>query len=53
MSEGMTDIQHHLIRKAKQGDPKAFSQLYAEIYKDLYRFAFYMTKPCSRCGRCS
>jgi len=44
MSEGMTDIQHHLIRKAKQGDPKAFSQLYAEIYKDLYRFALYMTK---------
>lgn len=44
MSEGMADIQHHFIRKAKQGDPKAFSQLYAEIYKDLYRFAFYMTK---------
>ena len=33
-----------LIRKAKRGDVKAFSRLYAQIYKDLYRFALYMTK---------
>ena len=38
------DIQRQLIKKAKLGDTKAFSQLYAEIYKDLYRFALYMTK---------
>ena len=33
-----------LIRRAKRGDIKAFSQLYARIYKDLYRFALYMTR---------
>lgn len=33
-----------LIRKAKRGDVKAFSRLYEQIYKDLYRFALYMTK---------
>ena len=27
-----------LIRRAGKGDVKAFSQLYAGIYKDLYRF---------------
>ena len=32
-----------LIRRAKRGDTKAFSQLYAKIYKDLYKFAYYMT----------
>lgn len=30
-----------LVRKAKNMDPEAFSQLYQEIYKDLYRFAYY------------
>lgn len=44
MSAGIVDIQRQLIKKAKLGDTKAFSQLYAEIYKDLYRFALYMTK---------
>ena len=44
MSAGIVDIQCQLIKKAKLGDTKAFSQLYAEIYKDLYRFALYMTK---------
>ena len=44
MSAGIVDIQSRLIKKAKQGDTKAFSQLYAEIYKDLYRFALYITK---------
>lgn len=33
-----------LIRRAKHGDVKAFSQLYSRIYKDMYRFAFYMTR---------
>ena len=33
-----------LIRRAKHGDTKAFSQLYARIYKDLYKFAYYMMK---------
>ena len=33
-----------LIRRAKRGDVKAFSQLYAGIYQDLYRFALYMTR---------
>lgn len=33
-----------LIRRAKRGDIKAFSHLYARIYKDLYKFALYMTR---------
>lgn len=33
-----------LIRRAKRGDVKAFSQLYAGIYKELYRFALYTTR---------
>lgn len=33
-----------LIRRAKRGDIKAFSQLYARIYRDLYKFALYMTR---------
>ena len=33
-----------LIRRAKRGDIKAFSQLYARIYQDLYKFALYMTR---------
>ena len=33
-----------LIRRAKRGDVKAFSRLYARIYKDLYKFALYMTR---------
>ena len=30
-----------LIRRAKRGDVKAFSRLYAGIYTDLYKFALY------------
>ena len=30
-----------LIRKAKRGDVKAFSALYAQIYTELYKFALY------------
>lgn len=52
MSAGIVDIQRQLIKKAKLGDTKAFSQLYAEIYKDLYRFALYMTKTYAGCRRC-
>ena len=33
-----------LIRRAIQGDVKAFSQLYAGIYMDLYRFALCATR---------
>lgn len=33
-----------LIRRAGKGDVKAFSQLYAGIYKDLYRFALCVTR---------
>ena len=33
-----------LIRRAKQGDVKAFSRLYSEIYVELYKFALYTTR---------
>ena len=33
-----------LIRKSCQGDVKAFSQLYARIYVELYKFALYTLK---------
>ena len=33
-----------LIRKARRGDVKAFSELYARIYVDLYKFSLYMLK---------
>lgn len=33
-----------LIRKARRGDIQAFGTLYGRIYKELYRFAFYMMK---------
>lgn len=36
--------QEELVRWSRRGDVKAFSALYAQIYQDLYRFAFYMTK---------
>ena len=36
--------EQDLIRRARRGDIKAFSQLYARIYKDLYKFALYMTR---------
>ena len=35
---------HSLVPAAKKGDKSAFSQLYQEIYKDLYKFAFYCLK---------
>ena len=33
-----------LIHKAKQGDIKAFSELYAQLYQELYKFALYTMK---------
>lgn len=33
-----------LIRRARRGDVKAFSELYAQIYKELYRFALFTMK---------
>ena len=33
-----------LIQRARRGDVKAFSGLYARIYKELYRFALYTMK---------
>ncbi len=35
------DITLSLVHKAKQGDKEAFGELYTEIHKDLYRFAYY------------
>ena len=39
----MAEIQS-LVPAAKKGDKTAFSKLYQEIYKDLYKFAFYCLK---------
>lgn len=36
--------EKELIRRARRGDVKAFSRLYSTIYKELYKFALYMTK---------
>lgn len=33
-----------LVQRAKCGDVEAFASLYQEIYKDLYRFAYYTLK---------
>lgn len=33
-----------LVKKAKHGDTEAFAQLYEQIYKRLYQFAFYTLK---------
>ena len=36
--------EHDLIKAAKKGDKAAFGQLYAAIYTDLYKFAYYTLK---------
>ena len=36
--EGMTD----LAEKARRGDADAYAELYAGVYRDMYRFAFYV-----------
>ncbi|MFA9380708.1 MAG: RNA polymerase sigma factor [Acetanaerobacterium sp.] len=35
------DITLSLVQQAKDGDKEAFGALYAEIYRDLFRFAYY------------
>ncbi len=40
--EGLPELE--LIRKSQKRDVKAFSELYARIHKDLYRFALYTLK---------
>lgn len=35
------DVNLELVRKAKEKDIDAFTQLYQQIYKELYRFALY------------
>ncbi|MGI5894099.1 MAG: RNA polymerase sigma factor [Candidatus Merdivicinus sp.] len=39
----MTNLLN-LVSAAKKGDKSAFSQLYQEVYQDLYKFAFYCLK---------
>jgi RNA polymerase sigma-70 factor (ECF subfamily) len=36
--------QKKLVRAARQGDRAAFTQLYGEVYQDMYRFAYYMLR---------
>lgn len=38
------DSELKLIHKAKRGDIKAFSELYAQLYQELYKFALYTMK---------
>ena len=33
-----------LVQRAKEGNVQAFSELYQEVYRDLYRFALYTLK---------
>jgi RNA polymerase sigma-70 factor (ECF subfamily) len=35
-------IEEWLVAKAKRGDKKSFEEIYSMIYKDLYRYAYYM-----------
>ena len=44
--ENSREIQfkEELVRKAKNGDTKAFSLLYAGVCKEMYKFALYMMK---------
>lgn len=42
MKETGSDLA--LIRKARRGDVTAFSELYAQVYKELYRFALFTMK---------
>ena len=40
-SEDFMKNDMKLVRRAKRGDVDAFAELYAGIYKDMYRFALY------------
>lgn len=42
--ERAKEHEQTLICRARRGDVKAFSELYAQIYKELYRFAFFTLK---------
>ena len=39
----LSELQN-LVLVAKKGDKDAFAQLYQHIYKDLYKFAYYVLK---------
>ncbi|MCI8670012.1 MAG: RNA polymerase sigma factor [Lachnospiraceae bacterium] len=39
---GRLETVSELVIKAKEGDTAAFSELYQQIYKDMYRYAYYM-----------
>ncbi len=36
------EIQEYLVKQAVLGDDMAFSEIYGCIYKDMYRYAYYM-----------
>lgn len=36
------EMNPQLVAKAKAGDKDAFAQMYEHIYKDLYKYAYYM-----------
>lgn len=36
------EINKFLVKKAKKGDKIAFSKLYEQVYKDMYKYALYM-----------
>lgn len=42
MSDYENSSVPELIRRARRGDRKAFSELYSQCYTDMYRFAFYL-----------
>ena len=40
--EFFMEMNPQLVVKAKAGDKDAFAQMYEHIYKDLYKYAYYM-----------
>ena len=36
------EVDIALVSKAKKGDKEAFSKVYAQVYKDMYRYAYYV-----------
>lgn len=38
----MNETMTQLVQMARAGDPEAFSRLYAEVWEDLYRYAFFL-----------
>ena len=50
--ENSREIQfkEELVRKAKNGDTKAFSPLYAGVCKEMYKFALYMMRVVLKAG---